>query len=77
MNVTLYHVLIQIFLLELKNDSLTKCTTISLMASDLLEQSSFRFDKQEGNGPLDSRAKVMISNKKFGLIWFRCFSGPL
>ena len=43
------------------------------------EEATGRMDEmeQEGNGPLDSRAKVMISDKKFGLIWFRCFSGPL
>ena len=34
---------------------------------------SKRFGKQEGNGPLDSRAKVMISDKKFGLTELRKF----
>ena len=32
--------------------------------------------KQEGNGPLDSRAKVMISDKKFGFIYLSGFLKP-
>ena len=28
-------------------------------------------EKQEGNGPLDSRAKVMISDKIFGLVYLK------
>ena len=30
-----------------------------------------RREKQEGNGPLDSRAKVIISDKIFGLVYLK------